>query len=117
MPPLLAGIMRRISEETTFEYNSVYLNKYRDGNDSIGHHADNDPQMTQASQIASVSLGATRKFNIKNNITKSLTSVYLEAGDLLVMSWQDQREYTHEIPKTKKPVGPRINLTYRLFDY
>ncbi|MEZ6038923.1 MAG: alpha-ketoglutarate-dependent dioxygenase AlkB [Planctomycetaceae bacterium] len=93
------------------QYNYCLLNRYRSGQDSMGMHADNEPEMGNV--IGSVSLGATRKFRIKHNKSKETMTFSLAHGSLLIMAGTMQQFWKHEIPKTRKNVGERINLTYR----
>jgi alkylated DNA repair dioxygenase AlkB len=96
-------------------FNSVLANLYRDGNDSMGWHSDDEPELGENPLIASVSLGGVRKFSLKHKSRKDLDPIYLwlPSGSLLVMSGRTQRFWRHQVPKTKKPVAPRINLTFR----
>lgn len=93
--------------------NSVLANLYRDGNDGVGWHADNERELGTNPVIASVSLGATRRFDLKHRDTGELVRVDLPTGSLLVMSGESQHKWVHRIAKTKKPCGERINLTFR----
>ena len=93
------------------QYNYCLLNRYRSGQDSMGMHADNEPEMGNV--IGSLSLGATRNFRIKHNKTKETMSFSLGHGSLIIMAGTMQQFWKHEIPKTKQPVEERINLTYR----
>ena len=93
------------------QYNYCLLNRYRSGQDSMGMHADNEPEMGNV--IGSLSLGANRTFRIKHNRTKETMSFLLGHGSLLIMAGTMQQFWKHEIPKTKQAVGERINLTYR----
>lgn len=92
-------------------YNYCLLNRYRSGHDSMGMHADNEPEMGNV--IGSLSLGATRTFRIRHNKTKETMSFPVCHGTLIIMAGTMQQFWKHEIPKTKAPVGERINLTYR----
>ena len=92
-------------------YNYCLLNRYRNGSDSMGWHADNEPEMGET--IGSLSLGATRKFRIRHNRTRETQTFLAGHGTLIVMTGTMQRFWQHEVPKTKKPVGERINLTFR----
>jgi alkylated DNA repair dioxygenase AlkB len=94
-------------------FNSVLANLYRNGRDSMGWHSDDEPELGPEPVIASVSLGASRRFDLRHRITKETVQVHLGSGDLLVMSQASQRSWMHQIPKTAKVSGPRINLTYR----
>ncbi len=95
-------------------FNSVLVNLYRDGNDSVSWHSDNEAINGREPTIASVSLGATRRFDLRHRETKQTVRVDLEDGSLLVMSGLSQICWVHQIAKTKTAVGPRINLTFRL---
>lgn len=92
-------------------YNFCLLNRYRSGADSIAWHADNEPGM--ADTIASLSLGATRTFRIRHNITRQTLSFQLTDGTLLIMGGTTQRFWKHAVPKTAQLINERINLTFR----
>jgi alkylated DNA repair dioxygenase AlkB len=92
-------------------YNYCLLNRYRSGQDSMGMHADDEPEMGDV--IGSLSLGATRTFRIKHNRTKETLRWPVGHGTLIIMAGTMQKFWKHEIPKTKEPVGERINLTFR----
>jgi alkylated DNA repair dioxygenase AlkB len=93
------------------EYNYCLLNRYRSGQDSMGMHADDEPEMGNV--IGSLSLGATRTFRIKHNKTKEKKEFQVGNGTLIIMAGTMQQFWKHEIPKTKENVGERINLTFR----
>jgi len=111
--PELLAIRERIEQVTKARFNSVLLNYYRDGRDSMGYHADDEPELGENPVIASISLGAARRFVLKHNRTGEKHEIVLEHGSLLVMGGTCQHFWKHSIPKTAKPVGPRINLTFR----
>ena len=114
MMPELNDILQRIAKIDNSDFNIVLLNLYRDGNDSNGWHADNEKELGQNPVIASVSLGAPRLFKLKHRYDKNLKhQLLLESGSLLLMSGATQHHWLHQVPKTKKQVGPRINLTFR----
>jgi len=98
-------------------FNSVLANYYRDGSDSVGFHADDEPELGPASPddvlIASVSLGAKRRFVMKRKDGSDKREFMLGGGDLLVMGGDIQRHWVHSVPKTTLPVLPRMNLTFR----
>jgi len=108
----LAELRDKITAFTGYQFNIVIGNQYRSGADSIGWHADNESLMGVDPAIASVSLGASRKFQIKP-IGGKPTDFWLEHGSLLIMLPGCQSTHLHQIPKTKKLVGCRINLTFR----
>ncbi len=98
-------------------FNSVLANLYRDGRDAMGWHSDDEPELGPKPLIASVSLGAPRRFLLKHRENPAMRStLVLPHGSLLVMSGDTQRLYRHALPRTARPVGPRINLTFRHVD-
>lgn len=103
----------RCSVDSGVEFNSCLVNLYRDGRDSMGWHADDEPELGREPVIASVSLGDSRVFRMRHKESKTVVELALEHGSLLIMSGLMQQCWVHEIPKTKKPVGQRINLTFR----
>ena len=108
--PILLEIKETI-EAVEGSYNYCLLNRYRSGQDSMGMHADNEPEMGDI--IGSLSLGATRTFRIKHNSTKQTRNFKVGHGTLIIMAGTMQRFWKHEVPKTKEDVGERINLTFR----
>jgi alkylated DNA repair dioxygenase AlkB len=101
--------------KTTF--NSVLINYYRDGKDRVAWHSDDEKELGKNPVIASVSLGAERKFKLRHKKYKENQlqhEVFLQSGSLLLMSGSTQHHWLHEIPRTAKPIGPRINLTFRV---
>jgi alkylated DNA repair dioxygenase AlkB len=107
--PLLE-IKERI-EAVQGDYNYCLLNRYRSGSDSMGWHADDEPEM--GSVIGSLSLGATRKFRIRHNTTRETKTFLVSNGTLIIMAGMMQQFWKHDVPKTKESVGERINLTFR----
>lgn len=96
-------------------FNSVLLNLYRDGNDSMGWHSDDEPELGQNPVIGSLSLGGTRRFKLRHRSQKSWKyQLELTSGSFLLMQGTTQHYWQHQIPKTKRPVNPRINLTFRV---
>jgi alkylated DNA repair dioxygenase AlkB len=110
-PPMLAALRDRLDDELGATFNSVLANLYRDGGDRLGFHRDNEPELGARPLIASVSLGATRRFRFKGR--EASIGLDLTHGSLLVMSGDTQRNYQHAVPPTARAVGPRINLTFR----
>jgi alkylated DNA repair dioxygenase AlkB len=95
-------------------FNSVLMNYYRNGNDSMGWHSDDEKELGANPYIASLNLGATRKMQFRHKKQKELKlEVELVHGSLLVMSGEIQHHWQHQIPKQKKVMEPRINLTFR----
>ncbi|MBX3500748.1 MAG: alpha-ketoglutarate-dependent dioxygenase AlkB [Alphaproteobacteria bacterium] len=108
--------LRRMSERVAeASFNSVLLNHYRDHNDSVGFHSDDEPELGATPTIASVSLGETRTLTFKPKKREDSESmrVALESGSLLVMKGDTQRNWRHAIAKESRPCGPRVNLTFR----
>ena len=96
-------------------FNSALVNCYRNGQDSVAWHSDDEPELGENPLIASVSLGATRAFHLKHRYNKDIEKckLLLTDGDLLIMSGTTQRYWQHQVPKTTKSVGERINITFR----
>lgn len=110
----LTAIYKRIRTVSSVEFTSVLLNLYRDGKDSNGWHADNEKELGKSPSIASVSFGAQRFFHLKHRtIKEARLKVLLNSGSLLLMEGDTQEKWLHQIPKTAKPIQPRINLTFR----
>lgn len=105
----------RISLEdlTGIRFNSVLLNLYRSGSDSMGWHSDNEPELGFQPTIASISLGEKRKFLMKHKKLACRWDKWLTHGSALIMAGETQRYWRHSIPKTKTHQGERINLTFR----
>lgn len=114
MIPELLELLYQIQGVCNHDYNCVLLNLYRDGADSNGWHADNEKELGKQPQIASFSLGASRFFHFKHRrIKEENYKMELHHGSLLLMEGVMQEHWLHQIPKTKKPMQPRINLTFR----
>ena len=109
--PTLLEIKRKI-EAVQGRYNYCLLNRYRSGADSVGMHADDEPEM--GGVIGSLSLGATRTFRIRHNKTKETKTFQVGNGTLIIMAGSMQRFWKHEVPKTTENVSERINLTFRM---
>lgn len=113
MTPLLNGLRRTVEDLTGHRYNSVLLNYYRDGADSMGMHSDDEPELGPAPAIASLSLGATRTFILRHKLNKRTVKIDLTDASLLLMAGDFQKYWLHGINKTAKPTGERLNLTFR----
>lgn len=112
--PELALIRDRIRRQTGFEFNSVLLNQYRDGKDSMGWHRDNEPELGNHPVIASVSFGASRRFLFrKYRHHDQKMEITLGHGSLLIMKGETQTHWEHSIPKMMRVMDARINLTFR----
>ena len=112
--PELQSLRERLQNEFECKFNSVLANLYRHGQDSMGWHSDDEPELGKQPVIASISLGAARRFSFKAK-TENAKAVHLELphGSLLLMRGDTQKNYRHALAKTAKPVGERLNLTYR----
>ena len=110
--PVLEAV-RRLADELGCEFNSVLANRYRDGRDCMGWHSDNEASLGPEPVIASVSLGASRRFVLKHRQAAPKLELSLSHGSLLLMGGETQANYRHALPRTAKPVGERINLTFR----
>jgi len=112
---LLQKIKSYVESVSDTNFTTVLLNQYRDGKDSNGWHADNEKELGSNPVIASVSFGSERIFQLKHNSISGLKqNIILEHGSLLLMKGTTQHFWKHQIPKTSKPIGPRINLTFRV---
>lgn len=119
-PTSLAALRPRIAQACSATFNSVLANLYRDGNDSMGWHSDDEPELGVRPVIASLSLGATRSFRLRRALPRGARAtpvdtltVPLTHGSLLCMAGDTQQGYRHEVPKTRNNTLPRINLTFR----
>ena len=111
----LQKIKSLVESVSEINFTTVLLNYYRDGSDSNGWHADNEKELGINPVIVSLSLGAKRNFQLKHNSDISQkANIILENGSLLLMKGTTQHFWKHQVPKTAKPVGPRINLTFRV---
>lgn len=112
-PAGLDGVRQRLRSATGIDFNSVLANLYRDGQDAMGWHADDERELGPAPVIASLSLGATRRFVLKHRSGAPRLAIDLPAGSLLLMQGATQARYRHALPRTVRAVGPRLNLTFR----
>jgi alkylated DNA repair dioxygenase AlkB len=111
----LHNIKHRIESISGVQFNGVLLNRYRDGRDSMGWHRDNEKMLGTNPVVGSVTLGSTRTFQFRNYQNKKITrTIELTDGSLLMMQGETQHFWEHRIPRTSKPVGERINLTFRV---
>jgi alkylated DNA repair dioxygenase AlkB len=114
-PAPVLDAARRVRDHLDVPFNSVGLNRYRDGRDSVAPHNDHLYELRKGFPIALLSLGATRRMTIRAKEPPARAMhVDLEAGSLLVMEYDTQLHYTHGIPKTSDPVGERISLAFRV---
>lgn len=111
----LLDIKKHIENELSISFTSCLANLYRHGLDSNGWHADDEKELGKEPIIASVTFGAERVFHFKHKDDKTLKKkIVLEHGSLLVMKGDTQKNWLHQLPKTKKTIGARINLTFRI---
>lgn len=111
--PQLLELKAKVEQITGTVFNSCLLNLYHDGDEGMGWHSDDEKSLGVNTVIASLSLGAERKFMFKHRVTRQSVSIVLEHGSLLVMKCTTQTNWLHALPKTKKVTRPRINLTFR----
>ncbi|MBP9793685.1 MAG: alpha-ketoglutarate-dependent dioxygenase AlkB [Flavobacterium sp.] len=113
--PMLIFIKEEVEKICQENFTTVLLNYYRNGQDSNGWHADNEKELGRNPIIASLSLGEPRNFQLKHNsIETAKQNILLQHGSLLLMKGTTQHYWKHQIPKTKKEIGSRINLTFRI---
>lgn len=113
-PDALLSVRERLSTELGIAFNSVLANRYRDGRDGMGWHRDGEAELGPQPTIASLSLGAVRRFSLKDRQADGeRLSLELPHGSLLLMRGRTQARYLHGLSKTARPVGERINLTFR----
>ena len=114
--PVLLKLNQRLSNEFNLTFNSTLANLYRDGQDAMGWHSDDEPELGRNPTIASINLGETRIFKFKHRTTNERYDLPLHHGDLLIMKGALQHHWMHAILKQNKPLNPRINLTYRMIN-
>jgi alkylated DNA repair dioxygenase AlkB len=113
-PQALDKLRKDVNKAAGERFNSMLANLYRDGRDGMGWHSDDEPELGAQPVIASLSLGAERRFLLKHKRADSKSfALELPHGSLLLMRGDTQRHYRHALPKTTKPVAERINLTFR----
>ncbi|MGK0499415.1 MAG: alkylated DNA repair dioxygenase AlkB [Oceanicoccus sp.] len=112
--PLLLKLKRQLKDFLDVDFNSVLANHYRDGNDSVAWHSDDEQELGREPIIASLSFGASRRFSLRHRQHQA-ESVHMDlsGGSLLLMAGATQRHWQHQLAKTKQPVSGRINLTFR----
>ena len=115
LPAVLEQLRDCVERSSGHRFNSVLCNYYRDGSDSMGMHADDEPELGAQPVIASLSLGQVRTLRFKHRCDREQSDIRvpLEDGSLLLMAGDTQRYWKHGIAKTRKPCGPRVNLTFR----
>ncbi|MGY6561534.1 MAG: alpha-ketoglutarate-dependent dioxygenase AlkB family protein [Luteibaculaceae bacterium] len=114
IPDEIKRVQQKIEALAGYQFNGVLVNYYRNGNDSMGWHADNESNLGLNPTIASVNLGQSRIFHLKSVVDNEPTfKLELEGGSLLLMEKNSQTHYKHQLPKSKTKTGERINLTFR----
>jgi alkylated DNA repair dioxygenase AlkB len=113
--PVLLELKERVEQVSKHTYNSVLLNYYRSGQDSMGWHSDDEKELGPEPCIASLSFGGERAFALRHRYRKELPAVKiaLQHGSLLLMQGPTQHFWQHQVPKTARAIAPRINLTFR----
>ena len=111
--PLLDMLRHRVAEQCGTAFNSVLLNLYRNGQDHMGWHADNELELGRNPTLASLSLGAERDFHLKHSGSQQKLRIALASGSLLIMRGALQHHWQHCLPKRAKISSPRVNLTFR----
>ena len=109
----LSALKKLAEEKAGAAFNSCLLNLYHNGGEGMGWHSDDEKDLALDACIASMSLGAERRFDFRHKETKETVSVQLEHGSLLAMKGETQRYWQHRLPPAKKITEPRINLTFR----
>lgn len=112
----LLALKEIVEKESNETYNSCLLNLYHSGEEGMAYHSDGEKMLKKNGAIASLSLGAERKFSFKHKKNKQRIDVFLENGSLLVMKEGTQTNWLHRLPPTKKVNSPRINLTFRTIE-
>lgn len=112
-PEFLVPVRRLVEAEASTSFNSVLINRYRDGKDTVGWHSDDELELGPVPTIASLSLGASRRFLMRCRTTRQKYEFHLAHGDLLMMFGHCQIDYEHHVPRERRVVDARINLTFR----
>ncbi|MBQ0756958.1 MAG: alpha-ketoglutarate-dependent dioxygenase AlkB [Amphritea sp.] len=114
--PAIKRLKQQIETLSKSRFNTVLINQYRNGQDSMGWHSDDEPELGKNPVIASLSLGQSRRFLLRHRFDKKISQqeLLLNSGSLLIMSGQLQHYWHHSVPKTSRPSEGRINLTFRL---
>nr|WP_049768012.1 alpha-ketoglutarate-dependent dioxygenase AlkB [Shewanella pealeana] len=112
-PKYASKLRQKLARDFGLNSNGVLVNRYADGHESMGWHSDDEPEIEPASDIASLTLGATRDFFIRHKQSQQKICLQLQSGDLLIMHWPMQKDWEHSLPKRLKEKDVRINYTYR----
>ncbi|MBB1270042.1 alpha-ketoglutarate-dependent dioxygenase AlkB [Shewanella sp. SR44-3] len=112
-PRLLANLRQRLQVELGLWFNGVLVNLYANGQETVGWHSDDEAEIRKPSSIASISIGATRDFQIRHKRSQETFTLPLASGDLLIMQPGMQQTWQHAVPRRANVMQPRINLTFR----
>lgn len=110
---LMRNLKERVEPHLGMEFNSCLANLYHHGEEGMGWHSDDEPELGEEPEIAVISLGAERKFKFKHKTSNEVVDQVLGAGSLLVMQGKAQQQWWHSLPKSKRVTEPRISLTFR----
>ncbi|GEN41544.1 alpha-ketoglutarate-dependent dioxygenase AlkB [Pseudoalteromonas nigrifaciens] len=113
-PDVLLAMRKRLERHLNQPLNSLLVNYYRDGNDTMGWHSDDEAELGHQPTIVCISLGAERVLKLKHKASNKVTNLKLHSGSCLIMSGNSQRDYQHAIAKQTTLAHPRISLTFRL---
>lgn len=113
-PDFLLAMRKRLERHLNQPLNSLLVNYYRDGNDTMGWHSDDEAELGHQPTIVCISLGAERVLKLKHKASNKVTNLKLHSGSCLIMSGNSQRDYQHAIAKQTTLAHPRISLTFRL---
>ncbi len=113
--PLLRELRDRVVATSGGSYNSVLLNLYHDGSEGMNWHSDDEKELGLEPRIASLSFGATRRFDMRHKESQETVRMDLSSGGLIVMSGKSQSHWKHQVPKQLRVKSPRVNLTFRMF--
>lgn len=113
-PDVLLAMRKRLERHLKQPFNSLLVNYYRDGNDTMGWHSDDEAELGHQPTIVCISLGAERVLKLKHKASNKITDLKLRSGSCLIMSGNSQRDYQHAITKQTTLAHPRISLTFRL---
>ncbi|MBO7926024.1 MAG: alpha-ketoglutarate-dependent dioxygenase AlkB [Pseudoalteromonas nigrifaciens] len=113
-PDVLLAMRKRLERHLNQPLNSLLVNYYRDGNDTMGWHSDDEAELGHQPTIVCISLGAERVLKLKHKASNKVTNLKLRSGSCLIMSGNSQRDYQHAIAKQTTLAHPRISLTFRL---
>lgn len=117
--PVFLKLKLQLEKDLNTKFNSVLVNYYRDGNDHMSYHSDDEKELGPNPVIASLSFGETRSFQLKHkfDLNKKTFTLPITDGSLVVMKGELQHFWVHKIAKTAKKIGPRVNLTFRWIQY